>query len=173
MRRGTDCATLGATLRQSSEPNEGEIIMQQPIRQAFLRPGRAAAACLLAAVVLAQPGRAQTPPKIDCATATKTHELNWCSEKALEAADKKLNDTYKRVLAHIAKADGLSRGDRDKWAAALRTAQRHWLAFRDQDRGEVVAFEWGGGTGTTGAILGCKLTKTGTRTKELDERLPQ
>ncbi len=116
---------------------------------------------------------AQQLAQINCGTAVNTHELNWCSEQALIAADKKLNETYKQVLAHIAKSDEVAKGNREKWANALRLAQRHWVAFRDQDCGEVIGYVWGGGTGMTGAMLGCKLTKTEVRTKELEDLLPQ
>ncbi len=119
------------------------------------------------------PGLAQTLPKIDCDKAMNTHELNWCSEQALDTADRKLNDAYKKLLAHIAKSDEVTKSNREKWVAALRLAQRHWVAFRDQDCGEVIGYEWSGGTGATGAMLGCKITKTEIRTKELEERLPQ
>ena len=116
---------------------------------------------------------AQPVPQINCSTALNTHELNWCSEQALIAADKKLNEAYKQVLAHIAKSEEVAKGNREKWRDALRLAQRHWVAFRDQDCGEVIGYAWGGGTGMTGAMLGCKLTKTEIRTKDLEDLLPQ
>ena len=130
-------------------------------------------AALAIAALPAANASAQKVPTINCSTAVNTHELNWCSEQALIAADKKLNETYKQVLAHIAKSEELAKGNREKWANALRLAQRHWVAFRDQDCGEVIGYAWGGGTGMTGAMLGCKLAKTEIRTKELEELLPQ
>jgi uncharacterized protein YecT (DUF1311 family) len=129
-----------------------------------LHAGLAGIACLSGAAA------AQTEPKIDCEKALSTVELNWCAGQEFEKADKKLNEIYKKVLAQIAGTDGMTRARRDQWAGAMREAQRHWIAFRDKDCGEVIGYEWSGGTGMTGAALGCMTSKTEARTKELEER---
>lgn len=113
---------------------------------------------------------AQTSTRIDCEKAVSTPELNWCAELELEAADRKLNDTYKRVIMKVAAADTITKPKREQWAGALREAQRRWIAFRDHDCGELIAHEWSGGTGMTGAMLGCRMSKTLARTKDLEER---
>jgi uncharacterized protein YecT (DUF1311 family) len=133
------------------------------------QPGLAIIACLAGTIAFG-PATAQLAPRIDCTKATSTPELNWCSEQELEKADKKLNEVYKRVLAHNAAAAAMPKAQREKWAAAMRESQRRWIAFRDQDCGEVIGYEWSGGTGMTGAMLGCKISKTETRTKELEVR---
>jgi uncharacterized protein YecT (DUF1311 family) len=64
----------------------------------------------------------------------------------------------------------MPKAKREKWRAEVREAQRRWIAFCDQDCGEVIGYEWFGGTGKTGAMLGCKISKSHTRTKVLEER---
>ncbi len=69
-------------------------------------------ACLLAVLTLAWPpvGRAQSQS-----------EMNQQSLKEFEAADAKLNDVYKQLVARL-----------DEQARTkLKTAQRAWIAFRD------------------------------------------
>lgn len=115
---------------------------------------------------------AHNRPKINCETALNTHELNWCSEQEFDEADATLNAVYHKLLAHIGTVEDMSPGRRRDWTNAVRATQRHWIAFRDRDCGEVVGYEWNGGTGMTGAMLGCKINKTNGRTKELEERMP-
>jgi uncharacterized protein YecT (DUF1311 family) len=158
---------------QKASANERNMTVLEPKLRPRLQAGLALFACLVGPQSYVAVANAQSMPKIDCATAVNTHELNWCSEQALDKADRKLNETYKRVLAQITASDTMSKAKRDKWTAAVREAQRRWIAFRDQDCGEVTGYEWAGGTGMTGAMLGCRLSKTEARTKELDERMPE
>jgi uncharacterized protein YecT (DUF1311 family) len=155
---------------QKLPANERKIAVNANLLRRRLQAGRAVIACLMTALAIGMPAAAQKAPKIDCGKAMSTPELNWCSEQELEKADRKLNEAYKRVLAHIAAVDTMTTSEREKWANAMREAQRRWIAFRDQDCGEVIGYEWSGGTGMTGAMLGCKISKTETRTKELEER---
>lgn len=143
--------------------------MSAPWLRRTMQAGLAVVACL-ATLSIAAPAIGQTVPKIDCAKATSTPELNWCSEQELAVADKKLNQAYAQVLKHIASADAMPKEQRQKWTDAVREAQRRWIAFRDHDCGEVIGYEWFGGTGMTGAMLGCKIEKTTARTKEFQER---
>lgn len=107
---------------------------------------------------------------IDCANANSTVEMNFCSDKAFDEADAKLNAVYQNVLAQIAKSDLEKPYDRASWEAAMREAQRAWVAFRDADCKGAVPMEWSGGTGTSAAVSGCMTEKTETRAKELSER---
>jgi uncharacterized protein YecT (DUF1311 family) len=109
---------------------------------------------------------AQAQP-VDCAKATATTELNYCSLKEFEAADVKLNEAYRRALADIRESRGDKPYDRKSWEMALQASQKAWIAFRDADCNGLVPMSWGGGTGTTSAVLGCNTTKTELRTKEL------
>jgi uncharacterized protein YecT (DUF1311 family) len=134
--------------------------------------GLTASACLIGWMLSVAPAFAQNMPRIDCEQAKTTPEIAWCAERDLDAADKLLNGAYQQALAHIAKADALSAAQREQWAGAMREAQRRWIAFRDQDCGEVIGWEWFGGTGMGAASLGCKIAKTEARTRELTDRYP-
>ena len=85
---------------------------------------------------------------IDCENASTTVEMNFCSDKAFQEADAKLNDVYKSVLEHIAESDGEEPYDRESWEKAMRESQRAWVAFRDADCKGAVPMEWSGGSGT-------------------------
>jgi uncharacterized protein YecT (DUF1311 family) len=112
---------------------------------------------------------ARAEEAINCDTAVATHELNACEEKALDAADAEMNAVYKKVLAFIAKSGTEKPYDSKSWEDALRASQRAWVAFRDADCKGLIPMSWTGGTGTTGAVLGCMLAKTKARTKDLQE----
>lgn len=124
----------------------------------------------LASLMFAAPAHADDDDaKIDCANAMTTYEQNYCADKDLAAADAKLNDAYKALLAAIAKTENEKPFDAKSWEKALRESQRAWVAFRDADCDGLVPKSWTGGTGTTVAVLGCKIAKTEARTKELLE----
>jgi uncharacterized protein YecT (DUF1311 family) len=108
-----------------------------------------------ALLLLTGASRAQSgDPKIDCAKASTTLEINFCAEQDYKAADARLNAAYKAMLGRVAVQD----------------AQRKWLTFRDADCKEAVGREWTGGTGMTLAIYSCMTEKTLARTKELEAR---
>jgi uncharacterized protein YecT (DUF1311 family) len=130
----------------------------------LLRTRIAYALTLAAAMCAADTATAQP---IDCAKAMATTELNYCSLREFEAADAKLNEAYRRALASIRESRGDKPYDKTSWETALRASQKAWLAFRDADCNGLVPMSWGGGTGTTSAVLGCKTTKTEQRTREL------
>ena len=106
-------------------------------------------------------------PDVDCDKAMSTPELNQCADATLQAADAKLNAMYQKALAVIRKTKSEQPYDRKSWEEALKVSQRAWLAYRDADCDGLVPMSWGGGTGTTSAVLWCKTEKTETRTKEL------
>ena len=60
--------------------------------------------------------------KVDCKNPKYTPEFNFCSEQAFKAADKKLNDTYKKVQAALSEED----------KKALQSIQRDWIKLRGQ-----------------------------------------
>ena len=123
-------------------------------------------ATALGAFVACGPAAAQT---VDCENARNTVEMNICADRELAAADAGLNEAYKKALEKAAGQDAPVPYNAKAYEAALRAAQRAWIAFRDADCKGVVPFEWGGGTGTTAAVLGCMSAKTKARTKELNE----
>lgn len=116
----------------------------------------------------ASPAMAQS--KLDCSKAFTTVDLNACAEQELERADARLNAVYKKALAKIAAENGAPPYDGKSWEKALRASQRAWIAFRDADCKELVAVAAGGGTATTGEVLGCLTEKTDARAKELADR---
>jgi uncharacterized protein YecT (DUF1311 family) len=107
---------------------------------------------MIAVLLLAGPAFAND---VDCTKAVTQFDMNQCAQKDFEAADKKLNEAYKRVVA-------AQEGD----TAKLKAAQRAWISFRDAE----CTFETAGSEG--GSIHPMEysmcLTKlTNARTKEL------
>ena len=125
---------------------------------------------LVVAGLLVSSAPALAQPEVDCKKAITTVDLNACAEKELEAADARLNAVYKKVLAKIAAENGAPPYDGKSWEKALRSSQRAWIAFRDADCKELVAIAAGGGTATTGEVLGCLTEKTQARAKDLAAR---
>lgn len=112
----------------------------------------------------------EDPPRVDCANPGNTYEFNICSDREFVAADSELNAIYKKVVAKIATDGGDKPYDAKAREAALRSAQRAWIAYRDADCKGALPLDWGGGTGTTAAVLGCMIEKTKRRTREMVER---
>jgi uncharacterized protein YecT (DUF1311 family) len=128
-------------------------------------------ALLVLAAASSQPTFSGEPPPADCSAALSTVEMNNCAGAEFDKADAELNRVYKAALAAIPEmATGEPPFDKPNWEEALRASQRAWLAFRDAEcEGHVEKF-WGGGTGATVEIIGCKTEKTEQRTKELKQR---
>lgn len=59
--------------------------------------------------------------------------INRCYQQRLKRDDAQLNAAWRRALARIAAARGLSAAERADWAARLRASQRLWLRWRDAD----------------------------------------
>jgi uncharacterized protein YecT (DUF1311 family) len=86
------------------------------------------AAVLLAASAVAwadQPAAEQAVVNQFCATAQTTVDMNECTGKMLEAADKDLNATYQAVLKKWADVPAV--------VSSVRSAQRAWITYRDAD----------------------------------------
>lgn len=143
---------------------------EPPMRR---RPRRFAPVAVLVAVFVAlalrpPPAGAAGPAEekgVDCEKAVSTPEIAACAKEAYEAADKRLNDAYRAVLASIEKTD-VPPEARTDWRKALVEAQRHWVAFRDAECA-LTGFEWYGGTGRSGAEIECARQLTEERTKAL------
>lgn len=127
------------------------------------------AAGLALAAAIASTATAQQP-KIDCRKVEANVELTWCAEQEFQRADRELNRLFPLALASIDRQDHLTKEQRDKWKAALREAQRNWARFKDIDCGEVIGYEWSGGSGMGLASYGCLREKTQARIAELRER---
>ena len=78
-----------------------------------------------ALVLLLATTAATAGEEIKCKPDGTQIELNQCSLDDYTAADKKLNDTWKKLMAKFKS---------DKTATAkLKTAQKAWIAFRDAE----------------------------------------
>ncbi len=132
----------------------------------------AVAVALFLAFLTATHAQAENePPAVDCANAMATVDLNICAEQEFERADQDLNVAYKKVLGDIRGSEQAKPHDPQSWENALRESQRAWVAFRDADCKGLVPMPWGGGTGATGAVLGCMTSMTKSRTEDFLERL--
>lgn len=132
---------------------------------------RSAISAALLLAMTAPPCLADDPAdKIDCTNPTSTVEMNYCAGKEFEKADAALNAIYAKALAEIPKLAVEKPFDAQSWEAALRASQRAWVAFRDAECDGHVPMFWGGGTGTTVDVLGCKTALTQARTQELKDR---
>lgn len=115
-------------------------------------------------------GQTQGQPKIDCDNAMSTVEMNACALRDFEAADRALNETYRKALAAVPEMATEKPFDARNWEDALRRSQRTWLAYRDAECKDHVPMHWTGGTGTNADVLGCMSSLTEARTKQLKER---
>lgn len=73
-------------------------------------------------------------------------------------------------MSSIGKADYMDANQRGKWAETLRDAQRAWIAFKETDCGELIFYEWWGGTGAGIASLGSQIDTTRARANDLKSR---
>jgi uncharacterized protein YecT (DUF1311 family) len=130
---------------------------------------RSTVAAVLAAVAI---GMADTAvaEDIDCNNATSTIEMNYCGEQEYLKADAELNSLYKTIVDGLDSRAGDSGSDVGAWKDALKAAQRAWVDFKQKDCGELIGYEWGGGTGAGPATYGCLVEKTKTRIRELKDR---
>jgi uncharacterized protein YecT (DUF1311 family) len=109
-------------------------------------------------------------PRIDCASASATPELNHCAEIRLKKADSELAAALEKVRAQIGRRAGAAPLDKQSWMIALDAADKTWRIYREADCKGLVPFEWQGGTGTTLAVLECMAQMTEQRGFELAER---
>jgi uncharacterized protein YecT (DUF1311 family) len=142
------------------------IRRQSPTRLPDMHCFRTLTAVVIAATALSAPSLAA----IDCEKAVTTPEIAWCAEQDLKSADAALNAAYREAIDSIKGASHLNSNQRRDWERALREAQRHWIAFSAKDCGEVMGWEWHGGTGRAAAGLACQAAKTRQRTEELKSR---
>lgn len=123
-----------------------------------------ALACLAA---FAAPAAAQD---VDCRTAMAQMELNQCAYQDWEAADARLNDMYKQVVAAYTRLDANLSAGLGSGVETLREAQRHWIAFRDKAC-EAEGFAMRGGSAEPLLVYGCMRVLTLERTGHLQGML--
>lgn len=113
-------------------------------------------AVMLAAALTATPALAED---LDCSKAVTQMDMNQCALRDFEAADKRLNAIYRRVVA-AQEGDG----------AKLKTAQRAWIAFRDAECAFETAESEGGSIHPMEFSM-CLTKVTKARSKELEDYL--
>jgi uncharacterized protein YecT (DUF1311 family) len=98
----------------------------------------------------------QARPRIECNYEGTNPEMNVCAVRDYEAADKKLNLEYKRVMAKLPKAK----------RALLRSEQQEWLKQRDPKCKDFAKPSEGGSIWTV-QYYGCRKDATEQRAKEI------
>jgi len=117
----------------------------------------------LTLVLAASPLFAQTN---DCINAVSQQEMNLCAEADWQVADAELNRAYKAVVAEMRAMDASLPVELQGAEAALRTAQRAWITYRDGNC-EVSGFPMRGGSAEPLLVYGCLRQMTENRTAEL------
>jgi uncharacterized protein YecT (DUF1311 family) len=109
-------------------------------------------------------------PKVDCANQISTYDMRTCASADLDIADKALNAAYQKALASIkARENQDPPYDNKAYEAALRAAQRAWVAYRDADCNVVTPFQAAGGSMSSLLLLSCLISKTQSRTRDLED----
>ena len=113
-----------------------------------------------AVVLFSDPAMADDSDGIDCNNAMTQMAMNICADRDYQAADRKLNETYRALMAML---DG---GQRQK----LISAERAWIGFRDAHcRSETAESE--GGSIHPMEYSSCLTDMTKARIKELQASL--
>ncbi|BAZ69652.1 hypothetical protein NIES4106_44250 [Fischerella sp. NIES-4106] len=99
-------------------------------------------------------------PVINCSKAITTPELKYCSQQYYAAADKKLNQTYQKVLVNIKREP----------KQLLIKGQQAWIVFRDNTC-DFEVYESRGGTGYEIFRNQCLERLTKQRTQDLENYL--
>jgi uncharacterized protein YecT (DUF1311 family) len=99
-------------------------------------------------------------PKIDCANASATVELKYCSQLSYAAADKKLNQIYKQVISNT----------KSEQKQLLVSGQTAWIKFRDNNC-DFEVYPSRGGTGYEVYRNGCLERLTQQRAEDLQNYL--
>jgi uncharacterized protein YecT (DUF1311 family) len=105
-------------------------------------------------------------PKVDCNNAQTQMDMNICSQRDYDKADKALNEQYKKTRAAMVAIDSDLDADLKGAEKALVKAQRAWVDYRDGEC-EAEGFQARGGSMEPMLVSGCKATLTVQRTKEL------
>jgi uncharacterized protein YecT (DUF1311 family) len=120
------------------------------------------ASLCMAAITTSTSAQEVVAQKINCNKAVATPELKYCSQLSYQAADKRLNEVYKRVTSSLI----------NEQRQILVSSQQAWIKFRDNN----CNFETYGSRGGTGYEVfrnGCLERLTKQRTKDLENFLSQ
>ncbi len=106
-------------------------------------------------------GPALAGDDLDCKNPMDQQSMNFCAEKDFQAADKKLNAIYQKVMTAL---------DDEGYKTKLKAAERAWMTFRDTQCSFETA-ENEGGTIHPMVYSGCETRLTNERSKQLQDYL--
>ena len=99
--------------------------------------------------------------------------MGGCLDAELTQWDMRLNAAYNQLMAKEKSEDAEMAeigSSAPKQAVALKEMQRAWIPYRDL-RCAHVGTQWGGGTGTGPAVIGCLMQQTGEQALYLKQML--
>lgn len=139
----------------------------------FCAPSQAKWPIALLAVLLLGPlqlasGRLAQAQEINCNAPQTQLEINICSQRDFEAADKALNAEYAKARTYMKSIDGNLPADTQGAAKGLLEAQRAWITYRDLACA-AESFVAKGGTMEPMVISECKTRLTRQRTDDLQQ----
>ncbi|PDT02630.1 urease-associated protein [Rhizobium chutanense] len=105
---------------------------------------------------------------VDCKNPQTQSDMTSCEQERHAAADKALNEQYKKTRAAMVAIDKDIDGDMKGAEKALVKAQRAWIDYRDAEC-DAFGFQARGGTMEPMLVAGCLAEETDKRTKELKE----
>ncbi|WP_191486488.1 lysozyme inhibitor LprI family protein [Pseudomonas sp. FEN] len=70
---------------------------------------------------------------LDCTNITVSAQIDICANVEKESADKKLNESYKKLITRIKEQYSPSPETGDRYLSKLKNSQRAWLALRDSN----------------------------------------
>lgn len=114
---------------------------------------------IVAALLIAPFAAPALAEDVDCSKAMDQLSMNRCADDAYQAADKKLNTAYAKLMAALDDT-----GFKDK----LKAAQKSWIQFRDNECVFETADNEGGSIHPM-VYSGCLTRLTKERTKSLDD----
>lgn len=95
--------------------------------------------------------------RVDCRNANSTVEINYCAGESYKAADRRLNDVYRRLSSKL----------RGEQRSQLIDAQQTWIQYRDRNC-SFETFSSRRGTGHSTFLMGCLERMTKQRTDDFE-----
>ncbi|RYC11747.1 lysozyme inhibitor LprI family protein [Ciceribacter ferrooxidans] len=126
------------------------------------------ATTLLAGLTFVVPAAAEDEPEVDCQNAMTQFDMNVCSQRDYEKADKSLNAQWSKTKKVMADWDAELDAENKGAVEALLAAQRAWIQYRDNQCNAVGYSVWGGSMYPM-IVSSCLADLTAKRTKELEE----
>ena len=123
---------------------------------------------LLIALMIAQAGTAAAG---GCKSPVTQMDMNICSDRDFQAADRELNAQWSLTTAQMRDLDSEPRPSGDRRSGyfdQLRAAQRLWISFRDAHCASE-GYQARGGSMEPMLVSGCRATLTRARTLQLRE----